>query len=88
MAELGSKHECLGCGAKFYDLGRSEIICPKCGANQKEPDKETAAKQASKSVPKASAVASDLKVEVSPKLKEEKDGVGADGDDDEKDQKA
>ena len=36
MSELGNKHECLGCGAKFYDLGKTELICPKCGENQKE----------------------------------------------------
>ena len=36
MTDLGNKHECLGCGAKFYDLGKSELICPKCGENQKE----------------------------------------------------
>ena len=36
MSELGNKHECLGCGTKFYDLGKSELICPKCGENQKD----------------------------------------------------
>jgi uncharacterized protein (TIGR02300 family) len=36
MSELGSKHECPNCASKFYDLGRSEIVCPKCGADQKE----------------------------------------------------
>ena len=36
MADLGKKHECLSCGAKFYDLGNAEIICPKCGADQAE----------------------------------------------------
>lgn len=28
----GSKRICLGCGAKFYDLRKSPIICPSCGA--------------------------------------------------------
>lgn len=36
MSELGNKHECLGCGTKFYDLGRSELLCPSCGENQKD----------------------------------------------------
>ena len=36
MAELGTKHECYSCGAKFYDFGRPAPICPKCGANQKD----------------------------------------------------
>lgn len=36
MPELGNKWECFSCGVKFYDLGRNEAICPKCGANQKD----------------------------------------------------
>ena len=36
MSELGNKHECLGCSTKFYDLGRSDLICPQCGENQKD----------------------------------------------------
>jgi hypothetical protein len=35
MPELGKKFECYSCGTKFYNLGRPEAICPKCGANQK-----------------------------------------------------
>lgn len=34
--KLGTKYECFSCGTKFYDLGKSEPICPKCGANQKD----------------------------------------------------
>ena len=30
-AELGNKHTCLNCGAKFYDLNKFEIFCPVCG---------------------------------------------------------
>lgn len=30
--ELGMKRQCLSCGAKFYDLHRDPILCPKCGA--------------------------------------------------------
>ena len=30
--KLGTKFECYNCGTKFYDLGKSESICPKCGA--------------------------------------------------------
>ena len=30
-AELGQKRVCGHCGAKFYDLSRDPIICPKCG---------------------------------------------------------
>ena len=33
MVELGNKHECPGCEAKFYDLGQDPAICPKCGVD-------------------------------------------------------
>lgn len=28
--ELGTKRLCANCGAKFYDLSKSPITCPKC----------------------------------------------------------
>jgi uncharacterized protein (TIGR02300 family) len=28
--ELGTKRICLHCGAKFYDLHQSPVVCPKC----------------------------------------------------------
>lgn len=34
--KLGNKFECFSCGTKFYDLGKPEAVCPKCGANQKD----------------------------------------------------
>ncbi len=30
--ELGSKRQCQSCSTKFFDLNRSPIVCPKCGA--------------------------------------------------------
>jgi uncharacterized protein (TIGR02300 family) len=30
--EWGTKRVCLSCGARFYDLQRSPILCPACGA--------------------------------------------------------
>jgi uncharacterized protein (TIGR02300 family) len=29
--ELGTKRHCQSCGAKFYDLNKDPIICPRCG---------------------------------------------------------
>jgi uncharacterized protein (TIGR02300 family) len=29
--DLGTKRLCASCGAKFYDLGKDPITCPKCG---------------------------------------------------------
>ena len=30
-SELGTKRLCPSCGAKYYDLNRNPITCPKCG---------------------------------------------------------
>jgi len=30
-SELGTKRICPSCGARYYDLHRDPIICPKCG---------------------------------------------------------
>jgi hypothetical protein len=46
MPELGTKHECFRCGARFYDLGKPDPICPKCGANQKDAKKQDLASEA------------------------------------------
>jgi uncharacterized protein (TIGR02300 family) len=32
--ELGTKHVCVACGARFYDLTKSPAVCPKCGTEQ------------------------------------------------------
>jgi uncharacterized protein (TIGR02300 family) len=52
--ELGTKRLCAGCGAKFYDLNKDPITCPKCGtvyevavvAPRGRPDAARAAPQA------------------------------------------
>ena len=30
-SELGTKRQCQNCAAKFFDLNKDPIICPKCG---------------------------------------------------------
>ncbi len=40
MPDLGKKYECFNCRTKFYNLGKPEAICPKCGANQKDARSE------------------------------------------------
>lgn len=32
-AELGTKRTCPSCAARFYDLLKSPIVCPKCGTS-------------------------------------------------------
>ena len=56
--ELGTKRTCQHCGARFYDLGREAIVCPKCGQEHSaemfnrmkraRPGAEAAARSASK----------------------------------------
>ena len=36
MVTFGKKWLCYGCTAKFYDFNKPEVVCPKCGANQKD----------------------------------------------------
>jgi len=49
--ELGTKRECPECAAKYYDLGRSPCVCPKCGASF-EPDVAPPARAAKAEKPK------------------------------------
>ena len=52
---LGTKRQCLACGAKYYDLGRKPPTCSRCGAKA-EPERKTAAKpQARPEAPPAAA---------------------------------
>jgi uncharacterized protein (TIGR02300 family) len=30
--ELGTKRQCQSCSAKFFDLNKDPVLCPKCGA--------------------------------------------------------
>ena len=30
--DLGTKRQCLSCGANYYDLGKDPATCPRCGA--------------------------------------------------------
>ncbi|MBL8700242.1 MAG: TIGR02300 family protein [Alphaproteobacteria bacterium] len=53
-AELGQKRTCQSCGAKFYDMNRTPILCPKCGATF---DPETLLKLRRGKPPPAAAVA-------------------------------
>ena len=35
--DLGTKRQCLSCGAKYYDLGKDPASCPRCGAIYQAP---------------------------------------------------
>jgi hypothetical protein len=40
MPDLGKKYNCYSCHTKFYDLGKPEPICPKCGADQRDAEEK------------------------------------------------
>ncbi|MGH9368211.1 MAG: FYDLN acid domain-containing protein [Thermoanaerobaculia bacterium] len=42
MPDLGKKFDCYNCRTKFYNLGKPDAICPKCGANQKDAKSDDA----------------------------------------------
>jgi len=74
--DLGTKHTCFKCGAKFYDLKKPNAICPKCGADQRDmpPPPKTSRRAAARAEPADDA---------EPLLDETEDGAEGDDDDDE-----
>lgn len=38
MAKLGRKFTCYSCHTKFYDLGKTDPLCPKCGADPRDAE--------------------------------------------------
>jgi len=49
LAELGLKRTCVSCGARFYDLGKTPAVCPKCSTEQ--PAEQPRARRAAAPLP-------------------------------------
>jgi uncharacterized protein (TIGR02300 family) len=64
--DLGTKRLCGGCGAKFYDLDKDPIACPKCGT----VFELTPAAARARAEPVAARAAKPEEVEVVPETKE------------------
>ncbi|CAA7613139.1 conserved hypothetical protein [Candidatus Terasakiella magnetica] len=85
--EWGQKRTCNSCGCRFYDLTRTPIVCPKCGANV-EPEVTFRVRRGSAAAaePKVVApvitdiVAADLEVDDLVAADDDEDVVGADDD--------
>jgi uncharacterized protein (TIGR02300 family) len=56
--ELGNKHQCQHCGARFFDLNKNPITCPKCGTIFHAAPLSRAAQRA--------AAADDEEIEIAP----------------------
>ncbi|MCH2395574.1 MULTISPECIES: TIGR02300 family protein [Oceanibaculum] len=71
--EWGVKRTCHSCGAKFYDLKRDPIVCPKCGTTF---DFETALKSRKvRTVADAKPVPAKAKAKVRPVKDEDTDAL-------------
>lgn len=89
-AEWGTKRTCQSCDARFYDMQRQPIVCPKCGAEFKievaKPRRPAAAPKpaaAVKPVPKKEA--EDLDDDVDLDDDDDDDLLAPDDDDDDDD---
>lgn len=87
--EWGQKRQCSSCGCRFYDMARSPILCPKCGATV-EPDQPIRSRRGNNAAEKAAlAVAAtkpvredDLDLAVAEEADLQLDVDDADGSDD------
>lgn len=79
--EWGTKRICQSCGARFYDLLRDPVICPKCGT-QYDPDAVLRSRRA-RPVADTRPVIEDVEADV-PEVEAE-DDVAAIAEDDEDD---
>jgi len=52
--EWGTKRQCTSCGARFYDLMKPEIACPKCGTVY-DPEAATKSRRSRPAAEKAAA---------------------------------
>jgi uncharacterized protein (TIGR02300 family) len=52
--EWGLKRTCQSCGARFYDMGKESIACPKCGTKF-DPEVVLKSKRATKAVAEKAA---------------------------------
>ena len=59
--EWGTKRQCQSCGARFYDLMKSEIACPKCGTVY-DPELVTKSRRKSAAAEKAAERAAPVAV--------------------------
>jgi uncharacterized protein (TIGR02300 family) len=92
--ELGTKRLCGNCGAKFYDLSKDPIVCPKCDtvlvlapiSSSRRPDSRSAAARGGEDVVTPETQDADFvsleDADAEAEGKKTKDADAIDGDDD------
>lgn len=48
-SQTGAKHVCADCACKYYDLGKKDAICPKCGGKPVEQKLQSSGRPVRKS---------------------------------------
>ena len=79
--EWGVKRTCQGCAARFYDLKRAPIVCPKCG-HKHDAEDFVKTRRTRGGAAKAAPVPKKPVEKVAPELEDAIDDVAADDTDD------
>ncbi|HTR83280.1 MAG TPA: TIGR02300 family protein [Reyranella sp.] len=91
-ASWGTKRTCQNCAARFYDLNKSPIKCPKCGREHDREDfvkvRRGRASAATAAAATAAAAAAAAKLAAAKNKKVEEAALGEDGGDTEADDEA
>ena len=79
-ANWGTKRTCQSCGARFYDLNKSPIKCPKCGREHDREDfvKVRRGRGAAAATAAASAAAAAAAAKAAAKKKVDEAALGGD----------
>jgi len=79
-ANWGSKRTCQSCGARFYDLNKSPIKCPKCGREHDREDfvKVRRGRGAAAATAAATAAAAAAAAKAAAKKKVDEAAIGGD----------
>jgi len=78
--EWGTKRLCTSCGARFYDLQRQPIECPKCNTVI-DPEQVTRLKRSRSTPADEAAKAKAAKVKAVPEDADDDEDLGVDDDD-------
>lgn len=78
--EWGTKRLCTSCGARFYDLQRQPIECPKCNTVI-DPEQVTRLKRSRSTPAEETAKAKPVKAKAAPEESDDDEDLGVDDDD-------